>query len=179
MVPLPPEVLGAIVDRLPLAVFVFRQNRLVYSNSSGERLESRLRSRYRIELEVMLRDHLKASFDPLADRSRPLEESATRVTLLTATHGEPFQIHVLPAARNGSHVAVTVRAVGAEIDGFRRRYRLSAREAQVAELVLHGYRNTEIAATLGITAGTTKKHLTHIYDKVGVNTRSQLQSRLT
>jgi DNA-binding CsgD family transcriptional regulator len=179
MAPLPREVLGVIVDRLALAVFVFRQNKLVYSNSSGELLESRLRSRYRIELEVMLRDHLKAFFDPLGDRSRAVEESGPRVTLLTATNGEPFQIHVVRATRNGSHVAVTVRAVGAEIDGFRRRYRLSAREAQVAELVLHGYRNIEIAATLGITAGTTKKHLTHIYDKVGVNTRSQLQSRLT
>jgi DNA-binding CsgD family transcriptional regulator len=175
---LSPEILGVIVDRLALAVFVFRQNRLIYSNASGERLESRLRASYHIELEVILRDHLKAFFDPLADVSRSLDASAPMVTLLTATNGEPFQVHAMRATRNGSHVAVTVRAVGSEIDGFRRRYKLSAREAQVAELVLHGYRNTDIAGALGITPSTTKKHLTHIFDKVGVNTRSQLQARL-
>ncbi len=82
------------------------------------------------------------------------------------------------AATSRGHVAVSVRAIGSEIEAFRRRYKLSDREAQVAELVVHGYKNTDIAAALGITAATTKKHLTRIFDKVGVDTRSQLQSRL-
>ena len=60
MSPLPPQVFGAIVDCLPIAVFVFRRGRLAYANSVAEKLVKRLRASYRIELEVMLRDHLAA-----------------------------------------------------------------------------------------------------------------------
>jgi two-component system, NarL family, response regulator LiaR len=49
---------------------------------------------------------------------------------------------------------------------------------QIIELVLHGYRNRDIAATLGITPATTKKHLSRVFDKVGVDSRAQLASRL-
>jgi len=100
------------------------------------------------------------------------------VTLLTATHGEPFYVHLIPVARRRHTVAVTVRWLGTEIEAFRVRHGLSRREAQVAELVLHGYRNADIAGTLGISAGTTKKHLTRIFDKVGIDSRSQLIARL-
>ena len=48
----------------------------------------------------------------------------------------------------------------------------------MVELVLLGYRNRDIAATLGTSPTTIKKHLTHIFDKVGVDTRTQLISRL-
>jgi len=174
---LTPDVFGAIVDRLAIAVFVFRRGRVVYLNLAAKNLRERLRTSYRIELEVMLRDHLLAVLEHPVGPA----ESSTRqpvVTLLTATNGEPFYVHVTPLSTADEDIAVSVRGLGAEIDAFRRRYRLSAREAQVAELVLHGYRNTDIAAALGITTATTKKHLTRIFDKVGVDTRSQLQTRL-
>jgi len=48
----------------------------------------------------------------------------------------------------------------------------------VAELVLRGYGNSFIASTLGITPATTKRHLTRIFDKIGVDSRTQLVSRL-
>jgi DNA-binding NarL/FixJ family response regulator len=41
-----------------------------------------------------------------------------------------------------------------------------------------GYRNRDIATTLGSAATTIKKHLTHVFDKVGVDTRSQLIARM-
>ena len=169
------DMLTAIVDGLPMAVVVFRRNRVVYANHAADALAERLRASYRIELEVMLRDHVYAVLENRDDAGaagRPI------VTLLTATNGEPFYIYVTPLGAADEDVAVTVRSVGAEIDAFRRRYRLSVREAQVAELVLHGYKNSDIAATLGITPATAKKHLTRIFDKVGVDSRSQLQTLL-
>jgi DNA-binding CsgD family transcriptional regulator len=174
---LPAELLATIVDRLALAVFVFRGSRLIYCNRAAEALNHRLRASYRIELEFLLRDHLGRLLDP--DSSSPsAAESTPTVSLLTATHGEPFYVHVLQLTEDGSAVAVSVRAIGSEMEAIRRRYKLSAREAEVAALVLHGYRNTDIAEALGITSATTKKHLTRIFDKVGVHTRSQLQTRL-
>jgi DNA-binding CsgD family transcriptional regulator len=170
-----PDVLATIVDRLAMAVLVFRSNRLIYTNVAATTLADRLRSSYRIELDVMLRDHVRAVVEHQDDEGGARQPI---VTLLTATNGEPFYVYVTPLGNASGDIAVSVRALGAEIDAFRRRYRLSVREAQVAELVLHGYKNTDIAAALGITAATTKKHLTKIFDKVGVDTRSQLQTRL-
>jgi DNA-binding CsgD family transcriptional regulator len=177
---LPPELLQALVDRLTVAVFVFRRRRVVYVNAAAEMLTRRLRSTYRIELEVVLRHHLESLG---ADQFRSVDQHVQAkqqptVTLMTTTTGEPFYVHVVPLEFGQSTVGVTVRSVGSEIDAIRRRYELSAREAQVAELVLHGYKNLDIANSLGITLATTKKHLTRIFDKVGVNSRSQLQTRL-
>jgi len=177
MVRLTADVLGAIVDRLALAVVVFRKNRLIYANSAADTLRHRLRSNYRIELDVILRDHLRAVLERAAPHTQA-PDAGPLLTLVTASNGEPFYVHVIPLWNDDGDVAVTVRAIGAEIEACRKRYGLSAREAQVAELVLHGYRNNDIAAALGITAATTKKHLTRIFDKVGVDTRSQLLTRL-
>ena len=44
--------------------------------------------------------------------------------------------------------------------------------------MLRGYRNSHIASTLGITPATTKKHLSRIFEKVGVDSRAQLTSKL-
>jgi two-component system, NarL family, nitrate/nitrite response regulator NarL len=51
---------------------------------------------------------------------------------------------------------------------------LTAREQQVLELVRQGMKNREIAGALGITAGTVKIHLKHIFEKTGVNGRYSL-----
>jgi DNA-binding NarL/FixJ family response regulator len=162
--------LHSLVDQLSLAVFVFRRERVIYMNSSATRLVERLRAKYRIELVVMLLDHL-AQFK---DRS---DESASAMAL-TARDNEPFFVNLMALPGDGNDVAATVREIGAEISAFKDRYHLSQREVQVTELVLHGYRNRDIATTLGITPATTKKHLTRIFDKVGVDSRSQLASRL-
>jgi DNA-binding CsgD family transcriptional regulator len=51
---------------------------------------------------------------------------------------------------------------------------LTAREGDVAALVAQGLTNADIAHALGITQATVKTHLTHVYVKLGVRTRTQL-----
>jgi DNA-binding CsgD family transcriptional regulator len=51
---------------------------------------------------------------------------------------------------------------------------LTARETQVARLVSEGVSNACIAATLGMSEATVKTHLTRIYVKVGVRSRTEL-----
>jgi DNA-binding NarL/FixJ family response regulator len=48
---------------------------------------------------------------------------------------------------------------------------LTGRELQVLELVEKGFRNKDIAHTLGIQAGTVKIHMKHIFEKTGIRGR--------
>ena len=48
---------------------------------------------------------------------------------------------------------------------------LTAREAQVAELVEQGLKNKDIGLSLGIQTGTVKIHLKHIFEKTGIRGR--------
>jgi DNA-binding NarL/FixJ family response regulator len=168
------SLLARVLDQLKLPVFLFEGVRQIYANGAAVELADRLRGQDRIELRVVLLDHIAA-----LEQARAALPS---VTLLTSHTGEPFYLHVLPIRRHRRHhpstYAVSVRSSGADVPAFRRRYRLSARETQIAELILRGLGNREIAHTLGITTATTKKHLGRIFDKVGVDSRAQLMAKL-
>jgi len=53
-----------------------------------------------------------------------------------------------------------------------RAFGLSTREAEVLTWVAHGRTNAGVASILGISVLTIKKHLQHIFDKLGVDTRT-------
>jgi len=162
--------LRSVLDQLSLAIFVFRSERLIYANPPATRLVNRLRTKYRIELLVMLLDHLA--------ESRERSTNTATAIALTGQDNEPFVVHLMGLRGRHGDVAISIREIGTDMSAFKDRYGLSRREIQVAELVLRGYRNQHIAGTLGITSATTKKHLSRIFEKVGVNSRAQLTSKL-
>ena len=171
---LSPRQLEALVELLRLAVFAFRDGRLIYANRAAAALRDRLRQEQGVELLVTLRD----SFDEWASA---FGEGGHGVSLITAPSGESFYIHVLvlPDSEPARRVVVAcVRELGIEREAFRRRYGLSSREAQVAELVLRGFSNQDVARALNMAPATVKKHLSRTFDKVGVDSRAQLISRL-
>lgn len=51
---------------------------------------------------------------------------------------------------------------------------LTAREQHVIRLVALGRRNDEIAAELGISPKTVESHLTRVYRKLGIRSRTEL-----
>lgn len=53
------------------------------------------------------------------------------------------------------------------------RQELSARETEVLRLVVEGKSNKQIAAELGLSDGTVRIHLSHIFEKLGVHDRTQ------
>ena len=64
------------------------------------------------------------------------------------------------------------------IGGRLREDDLTPAERRVAELVAKGHTNTEVAAALFLSERTVASHLTHIYAKVGVRSRTELARRL-
>jgi DNA-binding NarL/FixJ family response regulator len=51
---------------------------------------------------------------------------------------------------------------------------LTRREREVAGLVCHGFANKEIARRLGLAEGTVKTHVSKIFEKLGIQRRSEL-----
>jgi ATP/maltotriose-dependent transcriptional regulator MalT len=56
---------------------------------------------------------------------------------------------------------------------------LSPRELEVLGLIARGYRNHEIASALVLSLSTVKVHVRHIFEKLGVRSRSEAVTRLT
>jgi DNA-binding NarL/FixJ family response regulator len=54
---------------------------------------------------------------------------------------------------------------------------LTKREREVADLVVRGQSNKEIAHELGVTEGTVKLHLHNVFTKTKVTNRARLVSR--
>ena len=74
------------------------------------------------------------------------------------------------------YLAVNEGSSVVELDGFRLGSAalrlLSRREQEVLRALAHGLRNKEIAADLGISVGTVKTHLRHIFRKLHVADRT-------
>jgi DNA-binding NarL/FixJ family response regulator len=58
-------------------------------------------------------------------------------------------------------------AVAAEVEG------LSPREREILELLAQGFPNKEIAHRVGVSDGTVRWHLRHVYDKLHVRSRTE------
>jgi DNA-binding CsgD family transcriptional regulator len=74
--------------------------------------------------------------------------------------------------------AEKARAELGRIGGRRRVDGLSPAERRVADLVAEGRTNREVAATLFLSERTVATHLSHIYAKLGVRSRTELARRL-
>ncbi|MTG97658.1 winged helix-turn-helix transcriptional regulator [Myroides sp. BIT-d1] len=61
-----------------------------------------------------------------------------------------------------------------EDPNIRNIYKLTEREINVLELIWEGLTNKEIAAELNISLSTTKYHISNIFIKLNVNSRTQL-----
>jgi DNA-binding CsgD family transcriptional regulator len=74
--------------------------------------------------------------------------------------------------------AETARAELARVGGRERIGGLSPSEVRVAELVAEGHTNREIASALFLSERTVAGHLTHIYAKLGIRSRTDLARQL-
>lgn len=111
------------------------------------------------------------------DRRAPFEEGRLLASLIPGARLMPLETenHVLlehePAfAQFFEALRTFVPApggAGRAFDG------LTTREAEILERIAQGLDNAQIAAHLGMSEKTVRNHITHIFDKIGVENRSQ------
>ncbi|HET9685261.1 MAG TPA: LuxR C-terminal-related transcriptional regulator, partial [Gemmatimonadaceae bacterium] len=102
---------------------------------------------------------------------RALQRSAARATLARAV--EVFERIGSPLW--AERARAEVKRIGGRAPG---RDQLTESERRVAALVVQGKTNHEVAAALFLGERTVASHLTHIYAKLGVRSRTQLARRL-
>jgi DNA-binding CsgD family transcriptional regulator len=107
---------------------------------------------------------------------------AARVRTRTAD-GHWLDIHASPLApaMSGCDIAITIQAASAARVSslLMRAYTLSARERQIAWLLLNGRTPAEIAEVLHISLYTVKDHMKAIFHKTGTHSRPELTRCLT
>jgi pimeloyl-ACP methyl ester carboxylesterase/DNA-binding CsgD family transcriptional regulator len=112
------------------------------------------------------------------DRRVPFEEGRALASLIPGARLVPLDTanHILL-----SHEPAFERFF-AELDAFLPRpggsaqgafAELTAREAQILEHIAQGVDNAQIAARLELSEKTVRNHITHIFDKIGVESRAQ------
>lgn len=114
------------------------------------------------------------------DDAALLEAKELKVQGIVLKNSDPaFLLDCLESVRNGRNwmdpeLATRVRQLGARAG---RRVSLAPRERQLIGFIRKGMRNREIAEELGVTEGTVKAYLHAIFDKLGVNNRTELAIR--
>jgi DNA-binding CsgD family transcriptional regulator len=115
----------------------------------------------------------------VAAQARWGAEGRSQTARMLADDGRWFLVNAsLLDDRDAGNVAVVVQPAPAAsvVDGALRALGLSAREREVAALVLQGHSTKAIASALVISPWTAQDHLKAIYEKVGVSSRSELVS---
>jgi DNA-binding NarL/FixJ family response regulator len=143
-------------------------------------------------IRIIMGDHARATARSADAGGAPAEpRAAPRVVVLTVYAGDE-DIHRALAAgalgylfkdSGGAQVVAAIRAaargerivapdVAARLTGSGPRADLSARELEVLTLVARGYRNREIATTIGRTEETVKMHVKSVLSKLGARDRT-------
>ncbi len=107
----------------------------------------------------------------------PAPESAHTWTCVTGTQRLHCSLH--PASAEDEWLLVLTESNnGAAIEALSLQFRLTAREAEVLYWVAQGKTNRDIGDILGTRPKTITKHLEHVFEKLGVETRTAAAARV-
>src|SRR5436190_8388762 len=107
----PARVLRTIVDQIPMAICVFRQGRLVYSNAAARQLAGDVLLRQQKELGDFVTRQLASAEKPrLAAGTRAMTPAPGRIFI--ARSGERFQVSIIANRPEDFEAAVALSAPG-------------------------------------------------------------------
>jgi DNA-binding CsgD family transcriptional regulator len=85
---------------------------------------------------------------------------------------------IVPRPRVGIFITEPDGCPPIDRDALADAFRLTPREAAVADLLASGYDLKEAAQTLAIGIGTARSHLKHVFDKTDTHSRAKLMALL-
>ena len=104
-------------------------------------------------------------------------EGADTWSCVTGTQRLHCSLH--PASADDEWLLVLTESNnGAAVEALSLQFRLTAREAEVLYWVAHGKTNRDIGDILGTRPKTITKHLEHVFEKLGVETRTAAAARV-
>jgi DNA-binding CsgD family transcriptional regulator len=115
----------------------------------------------------LLRDYFGTTGVRIPDAMLDWYRNSREMPLMVLADGSEL---VVEAAHSGSALFLRERAIGLEL--------LTAREREVMRCVAGGLSTNEIARRLWIQPGTARKHLEHVYRKLGVRSRTAALAKL-
>jgi DNA-binding CsgD family transcriptional regulator len=180
-----------LLDRITTGVMIVTHGaKLVYANGAAEKLLSegrniRVRSGQVQASYAAFAGGLRAALD------RACSEDDTHIgnfgngIPLPGDNVPTAVCYVLPLglsdhrrALGPGHAAVFISAAGANVppslETLSALSGLTAREARIALMITDGSTPTEAAGTLGVSMNTMRTHLSHIFNKTGVNSQPSL-----
>jgi two-component system, NarL family, nitrate/nitrite response regulator NarL len=110
----------------------------------------------------------------LGARGVVLKDSATQVLLqaMQMVMAGEYWVHRDRVSNLVQYLHTLMQSTHAE--ARRRKFGLTPRELEMVSAVVAGYSNKEIAQSFKISEDTVKRHLSNIFDKIGVSTRLEL-----
>jgi DNA-binding response OmpR family regulator/DNA-binding CsgD family transcriptional regulator len=118
-----------------------------------------------------------ASAPEISDSGASAPEGADTWTCVSGTRRLHCSLH--PASAEDEWLLVLTESNnGAAIEALSLQFRLTAREAEVLYWVAHGKTNRDIGDILGTRPKTITKHLEHVFEKLGVETRTAAAARV-
>jgi len=86
----------------------------------------------------------------------------------------PLLLECLRIVASGQVWVEAAQGAAAGLNKPNAMFRITPREREIIQLICQGLKNREISDILGITPGTVKVHLMHIFEKTGTKDRFQL-----
>lgn len=105
---------------------------------------------------------------PLPIRQWLRTAATQRRNLALEKNGDHLVIRLVPGERKGPHCLLLEESIAPRIE----RKRLTRRETEVLSWLAQGKTNWAIARILDLSPDTVRKHLQHIYGKLGVENRT-------
>ena len=112
-------------------------------------------------------------------RARVTREPETPESWTCVTGTQRLHATLHPASAEDEWMLVLTESNnGAAIEALSLQFRLTAREAEVLYWVAHGKTNRDIGDILGTRPKTITKHLEHVFEKLGVETRTAAAAKV-
>ena len=169
--------LEAFVERLPLPLIVFGPEAADWRNAAFDRLEAAEPESGRL-LSAAKNLAKDLAEDP-APSSGAGESLQRRCQVVTAAGS--YELVALPQGSSDERVLLLVTRTRLHLPGPRQlmaRYALTARQAQVALLLAEGLTDKQVAARLGVSVNTARRHAEGLLRKLGVKTRGAVAFKL-